>query len=217
MDITKMKSIIIGAGSYGEVYSVYLKEAGVDVVGFLDDNTALHGKPICGVPVLGPLSLLKDIKELFNIEAIYCPIGNNKLRAELLSKSRRLGYATPNFIHHSVEMSNKVNLGEGVYILPGTIIMPYVDLANDVMISVGAKIIHHSRLGEGTFISNGVNLGASLSTGRYAYVGMGATIMTGVSKLGESCMIGAGAVVIKDVPDKAVVAGVPAKIIKYKD
>lgn len=217
MDTTKMKSVIIGAGSYGEVYLTYLKEAGVDVVGFFDDNVSLHGKFVCSVPVLGSSGLLEDARKLFGIESVYCPIGVNKLRSELLTKSRALGYVTPNFIHHSVEISSKVSFGEGVYILPGSIIMPYVDLANDVMISVGAKIIHHSRLGEGTFISNGVNLGASLSTGKYAYVGMGATIMTGVKRLGEDCMVGAGSVVIKDVPDKAVVAGVPAKILRYKD
>lgn len=41
--------------------------------------------------------------------------------------------------------------------------------------------------------------------------------MTGIHELGENCLVGAGAVVIKDVPDNAVVAGVPAKIIKYKE
>ena len=40
--------------------------------------------------------------------------------------------------------------------------------------------------------------------------------MTGIHKLGEDCMIGAGAVVIRDVPDGAVMAGVPAKIIRIK-
>ena len=40
--------------------------------------------------------------------------------------------------------------------------------------------------------------------------------MTGLHELGEDCLIGAGAVVIKDVPAKAVMAGVPAKVLKYK-
>ena len=33
-----MKSVIIGAGTYGEVYLAYLQEAGIEIVGFLDDN-----------------------------------------------------------------------------------------------------------------------------------------------------------------------------------
>ena len=41
--------------------------------------------------------------------------------------------------------------------------------------------------------------------------------MTGLHELGEDCLIGAGAVVIRDVPDKAVMAGVPAKLLKMKE
>jgi acetyltransferase-like isoleucine patch superfamily enzyme len=41
--------------------------------------------------------------------------------------------------------------------------------------------------------------------------------MTGMHELGEDCLIGAGAVVIRDVPDRAVMAGVPAKVLKYKE
>ena len=40
--------------------------------------------------------------------------------------------------------------------------------------------------------------------------------MTGIHELGEDCLIGAGAVVIKDVPDNAVMAGVPAKVLRKK-
>ena len=46
---------------------------------------------------------------------------------------------------------------------------------------------------------------------------MGSTIMTGVHTLGEDCLIGAGAVVIKDVPDRAIMAGVPAKVLRIKN
>ena len=41
--------------------------------------------------------------------------------------------------------------------------------------------------------------------------------MTGVHELGENCLIGAGAVVIKDVPQNAIMAGIPAKVLKYKE
>ena len=47
-----MKSVIIGAGTYGEVYLAYLQEAGVDVVGFLDDDPKYKGTDVRGVPVL---------------------------------------------------------------------------------------------------------------------------------------------------------------------
>ncbi len=211
-----MKSVIIGAGTYGEVYLAYLQESGVDVIGFLDDNTSLHGTFVQGIPVLGGIALLEVLKNTNGVEAIYCPLGNNKLRVKFLTQAKALGYKTPNFIHSSVLLSPHVTIGEGVYILLGTSIMPYTVIDDYVMISMNVSLAHHSHLEIGTFLSTGCDFGASIHAKPYSYCGIASTIMTGVKELGENCLIGAGAVVIKDVPNNAVVAGVPAKIIKYK-
>lgn len=212
-----MKSIIIGAGTYGEVYLAYLQEAGVEVVGFLDDDPKYIGKTVRGIPVLGPINLLHTLKETDKIVAVYCPLGNNKLRVKFLSLARQLGYETPNYIHPSVIISPHVTIGKGVYILLGTTIMPYADIKDFVMISMGVHLAHHSLLDEGVFLSTGCNFGASIHANKYAYCGISSTIMTGLHELGEDCLIGAGAVVIKDVPAKAVMAGVPAKVLRIKE
>lgn len=212
-----MKSIIIGAGTYGEVYLAYLQEAGVDIVGFLDDDPKRKGQEVRGVPVLGPVSMLNSLKDTDEVEAVYCPLGNNKLRVKFLSMARDLGYETPNYIHPSVIISPNVTIGNGVYILLGTTIMPHTVIKDYVMISMGVHLAHHNILEEGVFLSTGCNFGASIHAHKYAYCGISSTIMTGLHELGEDCLIGAGAVVIRDVPDKAVMAGVPAKVLKYKE
>lgn len=213
-----MQAIIIGGGKYGEVYLSYLRESGVNVIGFLDDDPNIKNKEIEGIHVLGPTYLISDLKNKYNVEAVYCPLGNNHLRVKFLEQARTLGYKTPNYIHPTVHMANDVIIAEeGVYILDKSLVMPHVKIEKDVMISVGANIIHHTTLRRGVFISNGVNMGASIDVQDYSYVGMGSTIMTGVKKLGKDCLIGAGAVVIRDVPDGAVIAGVPGKVIKYKE
>lgn len=211
-----MKAFILGAGTYGEVYASYLFEAGIKIEGFLDDNRLLHGKVINNIPIVGNIEYLKNITNTEQY-AVYCPIGNNAVRVKLLTLARSLGFTTPNFIHRSVIISPNVNIAkDGVYILPNVTIMPYTTIEKDVMISMGANIAHHSYLSQGTFISTGVNFGATIKTEMFAYIGIGATIMTGVKRLGKNCLIGAGAVVIKDVDDNAIVAGVPAKVLKYK-
>lgn len=212
-----MKSVIIGAGTYGEVYLSYLSEAGVDVIGFLDDNSELHGKIVRGIPVLGGSDMLHTLRHSHGVEAVYCPIGNNRVRVHMLSTAHVLGYDTPNYIHPSALISHDATLGRGVYIFPQTIILPYASIGDYVMVAQRASISHHTTLHTGVFLSAGCNIGASLHVEEYAYCGMAATIMTGVKRIGKDSLIGAGAVVIRDVADKAVVAGVPAKILKYKE
>lgn len=212
-----MKSVIIGAGTYGKVYLTYLQDAGIEIVGFLDDDKSLQGTSIRNIPVLGGTELLSSLKDTHRVEAVYCPIGNNKLRVKFLEKAKSFGYKTPNYIHPSVIISPNVSIGEGVYILLGSHIMPYVTIEDYVMISMGVNIAHHSILSKGTFLSTGVNFGASIHAKKYSYIGISSTIMTGIKVLGTNCLIGAGAVVIKDVPDNAVMAGVPAKVLRIKE
>ena len=213
-----MKSVIIGAGTYGEVYLAYLQEAGIEIVGFLDDDSKYINQKVCGIPVLGGFDFLACLKDEYGVKAVYCPLGNNKLRVELLNRALSLGYEVPNFIHSTVVLSPNVKIGDkGIYILPKTVIMPWCNIHDFVMMSVNSVVSHHTILEEGVFLSFGVNFGASIIAHKYAYIGIGATVMTGVHELGENCLIGAGAVIIKDVPTNAVMAGIPAKVLKYRE
>ena len=52
--------------------------------------------------------------------------------------------------------------------------------------------------------------------GNDVFIGHNVTILRGVNKIGDGAVIGVGAVVTKDVPDFAIVAGNPAKILRYR-
>lgn len=92
-----------------------------------------------------------------------------------------------------------------------------VTIGNDVTISHGAKIISTGYDIE-NWINNGIkahNLSTPVHIGNHCWIGAGATILPGVNITGEYVVIGAGAVVTKDITEsKVIVAGVPAKIIK---
>ena len=208
----RKKCIIIGAGTYGHVYMEYLKDD-YKITGFYDDDVSLHRSKIDGVEIKGSV---KDALENESDCAVFVPIGNNPVRVRILKEFEDKGFEIPSFIHPQAIIDSSARVSErAVYVLPGTTIMPLVTIDNYVMISIGSNIIHHTHLEEGVFVSNGCNVGANITAKKNAYIGMGATIMTGVKTVGENSLIGAGAVVIKDVPENAVMAGVPAKIIKY--
>lgn len=209
-----MKAIIVGAGTYGQVYLSYLREGDEwDIVGFLDDNEAKVGQPYCGLPVLGTTQELRALSAR-GISAVFAPIGDNRSRVRVLTDARDLGLLVPTFLHHTAIVSRDAILGQGVYVLPGSIIMPLVVLEDFVMIGVGAKIAHHTRLGRGVCVSTGTNVGASIEVGDRVLFGIGCTVMTGVHRIGVGAVLGAGTVVIRDVEDGETIVGVPGKPLR---
>lgn len=209
-------SVIIGAGKQGQIFASYFKEAGINLIGFIDDNPSLQGTNVIGLPVLGTyLDLFKsDFKE--KIRDIYCPIGNNAVRVHYLTTLKKEGYSIPSFIHHSVSIAPDVIMGEAIYMLVGNIIMPHTTIGSYLMVNMGSTIAHHVTIGEGVFMSSGVNLGAMVQVADLAYIGMGCTIMTGVGNIGRNALLGAGTVIIRDVPENAVMVGNPGRVLRIK-
>lgn len=205
----KQKCIIIGAGTYGQVYAEYLKDS-YSVLGFYDDNPKVLGEEINGIKVLG---VVKEALQLDKRIAVFIPIGNNIVRVKLLKEFEDKGFYIPSFIHPQAIVHSSVLLGKAVYILPGTNIMPLTSIGDYCMMSVNTVVSHHTILEQGVFLSFGVNIGASLVLRQYAYVGIGATVMTGVKTVGKRALIGAGAVIIRDVPDGATVVGNPGRVL----
>lgn len=107
-------------------------------------------------------------------------------------------------IESDVIIGNNVTVKSGVYIWDGT------RIADDVFLGPNATLTNdlmpRSKQYPDTFSGITLKKGAS--------IGANATLLPGIT-IGEYAMVGAGAVVTKDVPDYAVVIGNPAKIIRY--
>jgi|SRR5690554_386786 len=209
----KKKCVIIGSGTYGQVYARYLSDLYEEIV-FTDNDQTLHNSEFYGVKVIGNddyvLSQLDP--EIYDV---YVPIGNIRVRRAVIKEFRNNGFSLPNYIHPSVKLDKTVELGhEAIYILENTLIMPFAKIESEVMISVCTMIAHHTTIHSGVFVSSGVTIGASMDIHENAYIGISATIMTGVNEIGENSIIGAGSVVIRNVDANVTVVGNPARVLK---
>ncbi len=125
---------------------------------------------------------------------------------------------------------------------PGAILREQVEIGKNAVIMMGAILNIGAVVGEGTMIDMGAVLGGRATVGKNCHVGAGA-VLAGViepasatpvivednvliganavviegCRIGENAVVAAGAVVVEDVPANAVVAGCPARIIKWKD
>ncbi|MCW4051508.1 MAG: acetyltransferase [Candidatus Bathyarchaeota archaeon] len=200
--------VIVGAGGFGRETLEILRALDYNILGFIDGNKLLHGKIINNYPVLGGLDWFGELDDVGCVVAI----GDCKARKQVVEKLERKGIRFYNAIHPSVIITDFVELGEGVIIQAGSILAVNSKIGDHAHINFNCVIGHDAVVGSYCTISPSVNLMGYSRLDEEVFVGAGATFLPDIS-VGSWSTIGAGAVVIKNIPDNVTAVGVPAKII----
>ena len=139
-------------------------------------------------------------------------IGNNMLREKIGLNIKSKNKKIINVIHPNSLISNKVDLGNGVFISKGAMINP-LSIVNDfAILNSGCIIEHESEIGQATHIAPGTVIAGNVKIGNRTFVGANSVVKEGIT-IGDDVIIGAGSVIIKDVPSGSKVVGNPGKII----
>jgi len=210
-----MKDIIIfGAGGFARevlwtIEDINQEKNEWNILGFIDEKN--DKETLNGYPVFSP-----SFVEHYSKGEIYVVngVGSCSLKKKFVEQLKHLNCRYPNLIHPSAIVGRRVKFdGEGIIIQAGAILTTDIIVKSHVTINIDVTVGHDSILHEFATIAPGVHLSGYVTIGRGTDVGTGAVVIQGL-KVGDECIIGANAAVIRDIPDCSVAVGVPAKVIK---
>jgi len=210
-----MRAFIFGAGAHGRVILDVLRAQNqYQSIEFIDDNQTLWGEKINGAMVAGNFNYLLELER--NSFRVIVAIGNPLLRLSVAKKMKENSMVQLNAIHPSAVVASTVTMGVGNMICATAVINSNTQIGNNVIINTAAVVEHDCVVADGVNVSPQACVGGRVTLKRIAFVGSGAVIL-GELSIGATAIIGAGSVVTKDVPDKVLVVGTPAKIVETID
>ena len=208
--------IIIGASGFGREVAWLLERINKvsptwNLLGFIDDNPEIQNKEINGYRVLGTIN---DINKYPNVYFV-CAVGSSKIREKIVSKMKMINpdvlFGT--VIDPTVERSDYVSMGEGTIICAHTIITTNISIGNHVIINLDCTIGHDAVLEDFVTLYPSVNVSGMTNICHGVELGTGMQIIQGKT-VGEYSIVGAGAVVVRDIPSNCTAVGSPAKPIQ---
>jgi sugar O-acyltransferase (sialic acid O-acetyltransferase NeuD family) len=182
------------------------------LLGHLDDDPALHGREVDGVPVLGGCDLLPELPAARVLVCVGSP-RDYAVRARLVRRldlpARR--YAT--LVHPTAVVSDSSSVGPGSVLLAHCVLTAAVRVGAHVVVMPHAVLTHDDEVADFATIASGVRLGGGTRLGRGAYLGSGALVRESTT-VGAWSLVGMGSAVLGDVPPGEVWVGSPARRLR---
>jgi len=219
--MSKTRVLIFGTGQTGNMVASILElDDDIEIIGFADDDEGKWGNALRGYEVLGG----KDFARRGDgFDLITVAIGQVSPRRSLAKWVLEQSIPQQSAIHPSALIPKDSVIGKGTIIGAGTTLYVNPAIGRNVFVGPHVVVSHDSVVGDYALLSVGSVVGARVDVAPGAFVGAGATIMPpgwGANArltVGDDAIVGVGAVVIRDVEPRSIVAGVPAKLLRYRE
>lgn len=211
------KVLLLGGGGHAKCVIDAMKWTRVLTPAGVIDLPGRKGDTVLGVKITGsdadlPAFYKRGLRLAF---VALGSTGDPARRIALWELAEKAGYSFPTVVHPSAMVSDHARLGHGVYVGPGAIVNAGAAVGDGCIINSGAIVEHDCRLGNFVHIAPGAALSAGVTVGDRSHIGTGCCTAQYLT-IGEDTIVGAGAVVVKDLPSNAVCVGHPAKKIKSR-
>ena len=203
---------IVGAGGFGRETAWLVRRLNKiehiwNLAGFIDDDYSLQGEEVDGYKVVGPVTYLNSLSNVWAV----CAIGNTTARKMVIERLKNIHFAK--LIDPSVRISDRVSIGEGSIVCAGSIITVDVHIGKHNIINLNCTIGHDAVLSDFVTLYPSVNISGQVSIGTLTECGTGSQVIQGLT-IAAGANIGAGAVVVKNITDNGIYVGCPARKIK---
>ena len=198
---------ILGASGHGKVVADIAELTGWDEVVFFDDAWPVI-KTNSVWPVIGSTNVL--LESIGDFSGVFVAIGNNDTRLNKLNLLREFGASIPSIIHPNAVISRYSVIDDGCVVCAGVVVNADSRIGFGSILNTSCSIDHDSIIDESVHVSPGVRLAGGVKVGKCTWIGIGAVVRQLIT-IGAYSVVGAGAAVVKNVPESSTVIGVPAQ------
>lgn len=204
------KLILIGAGGHAKSVTDSINKLEYVLCGFVDSNKK---GTYMGLPIFGT-----ELEDIPNYEkySYFVSIGDVGYRKLWFDRIRERRLSIINIIDSSAIISASVKMGLGNFVGKMAVINADAEIGNNNVINTKALIEHECKVGDHNHLSTNSVINGNVIVGNSVFLGS-SSVCNGQLKIGSNAIIGSGSVIIKDVPEKVTVVGVPARVIKRRD
>lgn len=174
--------VIIGAGGIGREVAWIIEEINEvkptwNIVGFVDENSEMHGKVVNRYKVLGGLD---DLDKLELKPYVVVSIANCSVKRDIVTRLEgRFDFAT--IVYPTVKISEFTEIGQGTIIYPGVILTVNTKIGNHVIISGNCGVGHDTVIGDYSSVLWGSNFSGYDVVGEACFIGVGTSVIQGIS------------------------------------
>ena len=205
---------ILGVG-HSTPLTIELAEAcGYTVAGLYHYAPGRTGEEVYGTKILGTHDELLSQESLAG-RNFALSMGDNTIRENLYNTISAKGGTFPTLVHPTCIVSRFSSIGAGSHLDAYCCVQANSQIGCNCMIRPYVLVGHNTSIGDHSFIAAHTSVGAYISISDSVFMGLSSVLLSAkVQNVGPKAIIGAGAVVNRDVEGGAVVVGNPAKRIK---